>query len=269
VGLGWLGWRHRQTVPLLGAGLIFFLVSHALTLPFAKVGEFELRADHYNYVACLGFFVALVAGFLALKKRYASLDQVFSWAGIGWVTLLGLLAIGQVRMWSSTVNLMNQAMANGYFQNGKMYLWRGMAYGNMGKRSEIPKAMADFEQALKMNPELVDAYKYRGALYGVTGQYAQSVADLDRYLATQPADAPEYRFNRSISLINLNRRPEAMQELNKVIEEKPDFARAYRIRGSLRFEMGDSLSAQKDLDEFNRLGGEDVEPQTAAPTFLK
>ncbi|MBK8192283.1 MAG: glycosyltransferase family 39 protein [Lewinellaceae bacterium] len=54
-GLVWAAWRYRQQAPYLWQGLLFYTANIFFTLPFYAVGTFELCADHYNYLAVVGF----------------------------------------------------------------------------------------------------------------------------------------------------------------------------------------------------------------------
>jgi protein O-mannosyl-transferase len=251
-GLGFLAWRYRRTMPFWGIGLLFFMANHLVTLPFAPVGSFELCADHYNYLACLGVFFALVAWYDFLKKNNSSWAAPLRVAGIVWVLALSLLSIRQITLWENAIKLVDNAIANGYLNNGKMYFWRASGYAKRAKAGDLKRALDDYTKAIQMDSTLVEAYKYRGALYGVAKQYDRSVEDLTKYLATNPPEATEYRFNRGLSYLNLKRMNEAMTDLNQTLKENPDFTRAYRTRGNAYLQLGDTLRGQADLAEYER-----------------
>jgi len=249
--LAYIAWRFRQIAPYLWFGLAFFVANLAVTLPFAPVGSFELCADHYNYLAMIGIFFILVA---AVEKWIeARPDTAMIAKGLAGLSVLGLtgLTLRQIGYWKSTMTLMNNAIENGYYSNGKMYYWRGMEYGNRRQQGDNELAIADFNTALTMDSTLYDAYKYRGAFFGMKGMYEQSVADLNKYLKQYPND-PEYRFNRGISYLRLNKPKEAIADFNVTLQLTPNFYQAYRSRGNAWMMLGDTVRGKADLAEFQR-----------------
>jgi tetratricopeptide (TPR) repeat protein len=191
-------WRSRNAMPLLWVAVLFYLSNIVLSLPWATFGTFELRSDRYNYLAGLGFFVALASlpDFLKEKKP--------SWSGGAWAVLLGLAFIWliasalRIRDWKDTMTLIDKAIATTGDNFGKAYLWRGMAYG---KASDAEKALKDFTLAIQKNPMLHEAYKFRGNVFGVMKNYEQSVEDLTKFLEKYPEAVPEL-YNRGLSYAN-------------------------------------------------------------------
>ena len=246
---GWAAWRLRSGAKIVGLALLFYGSNIALSLPYATFGTFELRSDRYNYLACLGVFALLAAlpSYVSAKKP--------GWATATWGLLLalalfyGVQTIHRIRDWKDTLTLINKAIAAQGDNFGKAYLWRGMEYGDAGKRQP---AIEDFTRAIDKNPSLMDAYKYRGGLLGMTGQHEKALADLNIYLAQNPND-PEYLFNRGVALRKLGKYPEAIADFTKTIQLQPNFAPAYRARGNAYSEMGDATKAQADMEMFERL----------------
>lgn len=261
-GVYWGAYRMRGQFPVLWYGLLFYLVHVVFSLPYATFGTFELRSDRYNYLGSVGIFaiIASLPGYIKAQKP--------AWEGIFWV-LLGILGLGclvqtvnRIKDWRNTVVLINRAIETSGDNFGKAYLWRGMEYGDsVGRMKDrklaeqaVNQAVSDFTKALSINPELYEAYKYRGGLYGITKQYAQSVADLNAYLSHNPTDA-EYFYNRGLSQLNLRHLPDAISDFSQTIQLKPDFDRAYKARGNAYILMGDSLKGNADLEIWrNRTG---------------
>lgn len=242
-----LAWRYRTQAPFVWRGLLFYLANIAALLPFLP-GTAEPRADHYNYLACLGIF-AILAGLPNFLR-----DRKPTWVGPYWAALAGLAliwlltAFARVRDWRDMLVLVEQALEHQGDNFGRAYLYRGMALGDKG---EGRKALEDFNKAIGINPRLTEVYKYRGGLLGFAKQYDRSVADFDAYLEKYPGD-PEVHYNRALSLVNLKRLDEALADLNKTLELDANFARAYRARGNVRKELGDTTGGDADLREWEQ-----------------
>ena len=57
------------------------------------------------------------------------------------------------------------------------YYNRGKAYYNLG---EYEKAIADFTQAINMNPDFAEAYQSRGIAYQASGDYQKADRDFNQ-----------------------------------------------------------------------------------------
>lgn len=60
--------------------------------------------------------------------------------------------------------------------NVQAYELRGIAYGGKGDND---RAIADFSEAIRINPEEAIYYRRRGQAYGEKGDYVQAIADLN------------------------------------------------------------------------------------------
>jgi len=242
-------WRSRNAMPLLWIGILFYLSNIIIALPWATFGSFELRSDRYNYLACLGIFVILTAlpAYFSEKKP--------SWVTPSWAALVGLGAIwliaagSRVLEWKNTISLIESAMKATGDNFGKAYLWRGTILADAGKGDA---ALQDFNRALNINPQLYDAYKYRGNIMGLRKNYEASVNDLSKYIKQFPNAAPEI-YNRGLSLTNLNQDSLALEDYNRCLELDSKFYRAYRARGNTYLKLGDPEKGNADLEEYARL----------------
>ena len=250
-GLAFAAWYLRKKAPYIAFGLLFFMANHLFTLPFAPVGSFELCSDHYNYIAAAGIFFILAAGLAKV------MDQQPDYAA-GIKALVGVWAIGlfvlstrQIGVWKETMTLMDNSIANGYFSNGKIYYWRGMEFGDRGQKGDQQKALDDFNRAIEIDSTLYDCYKYRGTFQGMKGQFDKSVADLTKYLNYNPNDA-EYRFNRGLSYMSLEKYNEAINDFNLTLQSNPQFWQVYDSRSTAYAILGDTTRALADRAEFEK-----------------
>ena len=64
--------------------------------------------------------------------------------------------------------------------------YRGIAYGNKG---EYDRAIADYDQTLRLKPDYATAYNNRAWAYFKAGKAAQGLPDAERSLELRPNDA--------------------------------------------------------------------------------
>jgi tetratricopeptide (TPR) repeat protein len=71
----------------------------------------------------------------------------------------------------------------GSTDNAVAYYNRGLTYFDM---DQTDRAIADFDEALRLDPGLAAAYNGRGAVYNYEGQYDRAIADFDEALGLAP-----------------------------------------------------------------------------------
>jgi len=80
------------------------------------------------------------------------------------------------------------------------------------------------------------------------GDFAGALAEFNRALALNP-NLPEALAGRGIARAKLGDKQAALDDLNRAVSAKPDYAEAYWHRGEARFELGDKLAA---IDDYNK-----------------
>jgi tetratricopeptide (TPR) repeat protein len=107
---------------------------------------------------------------------------------------------------------------------------RGSALGNLGRLEE---AIASFDRALEINPNDFQAWNDRGtALYNIQ-QYPEALASWERVIDLQP-DYYLAWYNRGLVLENFGRDRDALESYNKALEIQPDFQPAIDRRNNLQ-----------------------------------
>ncbi len=101
--------------------------------------------------------------------------------------------LGKVR----DINLTDQPVTPGYFRFGGIELYAVLdgkcgaaAYVNRGRKDQaggdFDSALANFNQAIRLDPKLAEAYDSRGGIYDGKGDYARAIADYDEALKLDP-----------------------------------------------------------------------------------
>lgn len=100
----------------------------------------------------------------------------------------------------------------------RTYMWRGYVLERMNRLAE---ALADYDQALAINPDSVTARQRRAALLTRLGRYDQALKDLDAALEYEPDSAWIY-MDRGDTLAEAGRYDEAFPEYEKATKAAND-----------------------------------------------
>ena len=117
--------------------------------------------------------------------------------------------------------------------------------------------MADFAEAIRLDPDNVDAWRARGLLQLLQGDNEAALADMLEIIERQPENVVARRAAAE-SLANLERFDEALEHLNKAIELQPDAAAGYTLRARLHAQAENTDAAIEDLDRAVKIEPEDI-----------
>jgi tetratricopeptide (TPR) repeat protein len=126
---------------------------------------------------------------------------------------------------------------------------RGLAFH--GKHDE-DRAIADYDQAVRLKPSYAEAYSNRGDSYEAKGDHDRAIADYDKAVAIDPKLSDAY-FGRAYSYYGKNDYDRAIADDSKAIAIDPKFSDAYNDRGLAYDGKGDHDRAIADFDQAIRL----------------
>lgn len=110
------------------------------------------------------------------------------------------------------------------------------------------EAIADYTEALKLNPELVEAYYQRGFAQSQLSNHREAFADYTEALQRNDR-IPEIYYYRGLTRFKLANIPGALEDLNQAIAMNPHYAAAYYHRGLVYQEIGDNKAAKISLKQ--------------------
>ncbi|MET0301723.1 MAG: tetratricopeptide repeat protein [Methyloceanibacter sp.] len=133
---------------------------------------------------------------------------------------------------------------------------RGMAHAEL-KRYHA--AVRDLSRAISLNPKYVAAYRHRADAYLALGMYREAVADATQVLTLEPdVPNPDILFLRARANTGDKKLNFALDDLNKVIENKPDLVDAYIERAIVFVQARRSEDAIGDLNRALELDPQNV-----------
>jgi tetratricopeptide (TPR) repeat protein len=114
------------------------------------------------------------------------------------------------------------------------------------------KALDAFNDALRMNPQFVQAYIARGKLLAEMGRYESALADLNFALRLQPSHAEGFAY-RGFALLSIGKPQEAMSEFDMALRLDPSYARVHYLRGQTLRILGNEPAAEAGIATALRL----------------
>nr|WP_281721915.1 tetratricopeptide repeat protein [Nitrosomonas nitrosa] len=130
---------------------------------------------------------------------------------------------------------------------------RGIAYNRQGDRA---RAIADYDQSIRLNPQFASAYRNRGLAYqnSAPPNYQQAIADANsaERLAPQDWGPPSDRADVYLALGNYQ---QAISDYTRSIALDPTQEWNFSHRAQAYQALGDTARAEADRRESARLGG--------------
>jgi tetratricopeptide (TPR) repeat protein len=122
----------------------------------------------------------------------------------------------------------------------KEHLITGTGYLNA---KDYPAVIAEFNQAIALDPQSANSYKNRGLAYHRLGQYDRAIADLTNALTGKDKDDWLVYSFRAQAYRAMGDAENALADLITVTEKEPFFSQAYRDMGEILVETGDYPAA--------------------------
>jgi len=117
------------------------------------------------------------------------------------------------------------------------------------------KAITDYDEAIKLNHNDIDAYKYRGLAYFKKCDYDQAIADFTQIIEIKTSDdiMNTAYYNRGTIYLIKGRNDLAINDFNIIIEHNQNDIYALYNRGVAYYNIGDFAKAIADWEVVKRI----------------
>jgi tetratricopeptide (TPR) repeat protein len=129
-------------------------------------------------------------------------------------------------------------------------------------KKETDRAVADYDQAIKLNPKSVNAFNYRGAAFQRKGDYARAAADYGEVTKLQPANAEAWSARCWVRAAGGRETQQALTDCNEALKIRANAADTFDTRGFVYLKLGQFDAALKDYDAALR-----IEPKLAGSLY--
>ncbi|MEA3025304.1 MAG: hypothetical protein QOF91_589 [Alphaproteobacteria bacterium] len=115
-------------------------------------------------------------------------------------------------------------------------------------KKDIDRALADYNEAIKTSPNSTYAYNNRGAVYQRKGDFARAAADYGEVTKLQPNNIDAWSARCWVRAISPGQTQQALSDCNAALKIKPDAAEVLDTRGFVQLKLGQTDNAIKDFD---------------------
>jgi tetratricopeptide (TPR) repeat protein len=157
----------------------------------------------------------------------------------------------EAQEYAHAIDMFTKALRLSLGDLAETHLYRGISYAFLGA---YDKAQDDFNEALRRNPYLADAYNERGNLLRMRGEYELAIQDYEACITLDSAHYAAY-YNRALAYEKIGQYAAAESDLTQTIELNPGIATAYEVRGRVRALLQNYNGAIEDLNRYLRMGG--------------
>ena len=242
----------RRTIWAI-AGAIYFAGSAITANVLVPTGT--IMAERLAYFPSAG--ICLITGLLWM--RMANWRRDAAWALLS-VVVVALAARTVVRNedWRNDFTLFSSA-ARAYPGSAKMHAGLGTQYLLHG---QFQAAEQQLRTALRIYPDLPDAYESLGLVKARLGQDQEARRLLQKAFSTTPKESVTYEYNLenlAAEMIKLGDDDAALKLLNEGIAESPHSPRAWSNRAAIRYRRGEVAEARADAQTALRLDPSNVQ----------
>ncbi|MCL2068020.1 MAG: tetratricopeptide repeat protein [Treponema sp.] len=183
------------------------------------------------------------------RERRSALDRVIQAdpKNVRALTDLGNISIGS-RNLRLAANYFDQALAVDA-DNGEAMIGRATVYRYV---QEPRNAEQLLNRAIRLYPQWARPLHERARLYKGAGFEGYALDDLDKAKALEPENY-WIAIDRGTTLLDLNRKQDALEEFNRAISLDRNIFLAYVYSAGIKNEAGDYSGAERDFAELARL----------------
>lgn len=157
--------------------------------------------------------------------------------------------------WSEQIVGCTRAIESGKYAGkdlAKAYLFRCKAHGRTG---DIDLALADIEQAIRLNPNDSIVVGGRGDIYLVKKDYQHALADYTKATSLDPNNALAF-VGRGMAHIATRDLDSAIADFEQAVQVQPTSALALYWRGIAKRLKGDAAAAEADIASAKKIDPE-------------
>ncbi len=126
----------------------------------------------------------------------------------------------------------------------------------LAKQGKQQAAIANYTEAVKLNPKNASIYYQRGNSYYSQRAYEKAIKDYTAAIKIK-ANYNDAYYQRGLIYYELDNNEKAITNLTQALRINPNYTKAYNKRGQIYYEIGDYKNAIQDYSQSIRLNPKD------------
>ena len=231
-----LALRHRPVIGFAGVWFFVILAPASSVIPVAH----QPMAEHRVYLSLAAVVVLVVLGLYRLAGRHSLMVCAAAAAGLGWLTVQRNQDYkSELTIWRDTVAKCPD---------------NERAHNNLGEflldeSEQLPDATAEFQAALKINPDYAEAHYNLGIALYKAGQISDAIAQYEEALRIKPDYAEAHHNLGLVFSQDPGRLPDAIAEYQAALRIRPDDANTHNSLGTALAQQGNLPGALEQFGE--------------------
>jgi protein O-mannosyl-transferase len=225
--------------------VVFYVITLLPVLQILPVGA-AIVSERYTYLPMLGLTGLAAVGIALLLKHKLSGNKpgrAVVWACfIVIVVVLGITSYERSLVWESTETLWTDTIKKSH--DSIAYYNLGCYYAN--SVGQFYPAIDNLTEAIKRNPNFLDAFNNRGIAYMGIKCYDLAIADFSNSLKKDP-DNILMLNNRATAYLRIGKTDSAFANYNEALRLAPNYAEIYMFRGIAYADGGNYTKAIEDF----------------------
>ncbi len=234
--LTYLTLRQARRHPYLLVGWLWYLGTMLPVIGLVQVGN-QAMADRYTYVPFTGLFIMVAYGMADLGARWRP-SRFLLPVSAGVVLSASMICTWvQVSYWRDSSSLYEHTL--------KVTRSNPLIHNNLGAalaaQGKLDQAVAHYAEALRLNPDYVEAHYNLGIALAAQGKMDEAVAHFAQVMSLRP-DYAKAHNNSGRALEVQGKLNQAVDYYNEALRLNPDYAKVH-------YNLGAALAAQGKLDQ--------------------
>ena len=252
-GVSVLFWVKRRSHPFLLVGWLWFVGTLVPVIGLVQVGGQSI-ADRYTYIPLVGILVFVIWGVSELSRCWQHRLLMLSLMGSAAILLCSVLTRQQMGYWKNSEMLFRHTLA----VTDDNYVAHNNLGGTLNDQSQTNAAIAQFQEALLINPNCAEAHINLGLVLTEKNQTDAAIGEFQKAIRLKPINADAHN-NLGSSLALKGQTNEAIGEFQEAIRLNPDYANAHYNLATALLNQGQTDEAIRQFQEAVRLLPGDAE----------
>jgi Flp pilus assembly protein TadD len=246
---------HRK-YPFLLTGWLWYLGMLVPMIGLVQVG-LQTRGDRYTYLPQIGLYILVAWGATELFRKWRLRPAIPAVAATTIVVALTACTYHEVSFWQSGETLWKHVIDN----TSNNYTAHYSLGSELLRKHQLDPAVAEFDKALRINPDYADAEMNLGVAFLQKGDLDGAISHTQKAVQIDPKYF-EAQYNLGNLLLERGQPDQAISHYQEAVAARPNYAQAHNSLAVALAQKGQLDQAVAEFEEALRLKPDYVEAQT-------